>query len=183
MTIKEVISNSIDIVVGFFKKLRLLDVSKYIEKKGQFSYLSWAWAVDTLLQHDESSTWAYSDPLTLPDGSMMVFCTVKAFGKEMTAQLPVLDFKNQAIKNPNTMQLNTAMQRCLAKAIALYGIGLYIYQGEDLPEGDVLERITNIFNEQGIDEARKYFNTLDGADRKLVTPFIKKIKEEKDGTA
>ena len=65
MTIKEVISNSIDIVVGFFKKLRLLDVSKYVEKKGQFSYLSWAWAVDTLLQHDESSTWAYSDPLTL----------------------------------------------------------------------------------------------------------------------
>ena len=105
---------------------------------------------------------------------MMVFCTVKAFGKEMTAQLPVLDFKNQAIKNPNTMQLNTAMQRCLAKAIALYGIGLYIYQGEDLPEGDVLERITNIFNEQGIDEARKYFNTLDGADRKLVTPLLRK---------
>ena len=166
-----------------YQELRKIDVSKHIEKKGQFSYLSWAYAVDTLLQYDESSVWAYSDPLTLPDGSMMVFCTVKAFGKEMTAQLPVLDFKNQAIKNPNTMQLNTAMQRCLAKAIALFGISLHLYYGEDLPEGDVLERITNIFNEQGIDEARKYFNTLDGADRKLVTPFIKKVKEEKNGTA
>jgi len=45
----------------------------------------------------------------------------------------------------------------------------------------VLERIENVFKEQGIEEARKYFNTLDGADRKLVTPFIKKIKDEKDG--
>ena len=62
------------------------------KKKGRFSYLSWSWAVDTLIQHCESSEWTYADPLTLPDGSMMVFCTVKAFGKEMTAQLPVLDF-------------------------------------------------------------------------------------------
>jgi len=99
----------------------------------------------------------------------------------MTAQLPVLNFRNQAIKNPNAMEVNTAMQRCLAKAIALHGLGLFIFQGEDLPEGDVLERIENVFKEQGIEEARKYFNTLDGADRKLVTPFIKKIKDEKDG--
>ena len=97
----------------------------------------------------------------------------------MTSQLPVLDFKNQAIKNPNAMHLNTAMQRCLAKAIALHGLGLYIFQGEDLPEGDVLERITNIFNEQGIDEARKYFNTLSGGDRKLCSPFIEKVRESK----
>ena len=60
-------------------------------------------------------------PINMTDGSMMVFCTVHAFGKDMTAQLPVLDFKNQAIKNPNPMHLNTAMQRCLAKAIALHG--------------------------------------------------------------
>ena len=160
-----------------FKELRVLDVSKHTEKKGKFTYLSWAWAVDTLLQHDESATWGYADPITLPDGSMMVFCTVQAFGKNVTAQLPVIDFKNQAIKNPNTMQLNTAMQRCLAKAISLHGIGLYIYQGEDLPEGDVLERIENIHKEQGINKARQYFNGLDEADRKLCTPFIQKLQE------
>ena len=162
-----------------YAELRKLDVSKYTEKKGKFTYLSWAWAVDTLLQHCESAEWGYAEPLTLPDGSMMVFCTVKAFGKEMTAQLPVLDFKNQAIKNPNTMQLNTAMQRCLAKAISLHGIGLYIYQGEDLPEGDVLERIENINKEQGINKARQYFNGLDEADRKLCSPFIQKLQETK----
>ena len=166
-----------------YQELRLLDVSKHIEKKGKFSYISWSVAADYLLQEDPQAYWNYAEPMIMGDGSMMVFCTVHAFGKSMTAQLPVLDFKNQAIKNPNAMHLNTAMQRCLAKAIALQGIGMYIYKNEDLPEGDVLERITNIFNEQGIDEARKYFNTLDGADRKLVTPFIKKVKEEKDGTA
>ena len=162
-----------------FQELRKIDVSKHTEKKGKFTYLSWAWAVDTLLQHDESATWGYADPITLPDGSMMVFCTVQAFGKNVTAQLPVIDFKNQAIKNPNTMQLNTAMQRCLAKAISLHGIGLYIYQGEDLPEGDVLERIENIHKEQGINKARQYFNGLDEADRKLCTPFIQKLQETK----
>ena len=162
-----------------YADLRKLDVSKHTEKKGKFTYLSWAWAVDTLLQHCESATWTYAEPITLPDGSMMVFCTVQAFNKEMTAQLPVLDFKNQAIKNPNAMQLNTAMQRCLAKAISLHGIGLYIYQGEDLPEADVLEKITNIYNDKGRDKARKYFNTLDDNEAKLCSPFIEKFKENK----
>jgi hypothetical protein len=162
-----------------FQELRKIDVSKHTEKKGKFTYLSWAWAVDTLLQHDESATWGYADPMTLPDGSMMVFCTVQAFGKNVTAQLPVIDFKNQAIKNPNAMQLNTAMQRCLAKAISLHGIGLYIYQGEDLPEGDVLERIENIYKEQGINSARQYFNGLSEADRKLCLPFIQKVQGSK----
>jgi hypothetical protein len=160
-----------------YAELRKIDVSKYTEKKGKFTYLSWAWAVDTLLQHDELATWEYREPYKLPDGSIMVFCIVRAFGKEMTSQLPVIDFKNQAIKNPNAMQLNTAMQRCLAKAISLHGIGLYIYQGEDLPEGDVLERIENIYKEQGVATARQYFNGLNEADRKLCMPFIETIKK------
>ena len=45
----------------------------------------------------------------------------------------VIDFRNRAILNPNAYEVNTAMQRCLAKAISLHGIGLYIYAGEDLP--------------------------------------------------
>jgi hypothetical protein len=69
----------------------------------------------------------------------MVFCTVEAFGKKMTAQLPCLDFRNKAITNPDAMSVNTAMQRCLAKAIALHGLGLYIYTGEDLPQEDVVQ--------------------------------------------
>ena len=70
----------------------------------------------------------------------MVFCTVKAFGKEMTSQLPVMDYRNKAIANPDAMSVNTAMQRCLAKAIALHGLGLYIYTGEDIPQEDVVKK-------------------------------------------
>jgi hypothetical protein len=57
----------------------------------------------------------------------------------MTAQLPVMDYRNKAIPNPDAFAVNTAMQRCLAKAIALHGLGLYIYAGEDLPDEDKVQ--------------------------------------------
>jgi len=116
-----------------YEKLRQIDVSGYIEKKGNLSYLSWSHAADTLLQHDPQATWEYKEPVSFGD-TLMVFCAVTAFGKTMTAQLPVMDHRNKAIANPDSFQVNVAMQRCLAKAIALHGIGLYIYNGEDLPE-------------------------------------------------
>ena len=115
-----------------YKDLRQINVSQHIEKKNGLSYLSWSWALDQLLQLDDSATWEYLEPRRFGE-SMMVFCKVTAFGKSRTAQLPVMDFRNQAIPNPNAYQVNTAMQRCLAKAISLHGIGLYIYAGEDLP--------------------------------------------------
>lgn len=115
-----------------YKELRQINVSQHIEKKNGLSYLSWSWALDQLLQLDDNATWEYLEPKRFGE-SMMVFCKVKAFGKSRTAQLPVMDFRNQAISNPNAYQVNTAMQRCLAKAISLHGIGLYIYAGEDLP--------------------------------------------------
>ena len=115
-----------------YSELAKIDVGAHIEKKNSLSYLSWAWAVDQLLRHDPSATWEYREPTSFGD-TLMVFCTVHAFGKSMTAQLPVMDHRNKAIPNPDAMAVNTAMQRCLAKAIALHGIGLYIYAGEDLP--------------------------------------------------
>ncbi len=52
---------------------------------------------------------------------------------------PVLDHRNAPIENPNSFQINTSIQRCLAKAIALHGLGLYIFAGEDLPEADPID--------------------------------------------
>ena len=115
-----------------FKELRQINVGQHIEKKNGLSYLSWSWALDQLLQLDDAATWEYLDPKRFGD-TLMVFCRVTAFGKSRTAQLPVMNFRNQAISNPNAYDVNTAMQRCLAKAISLHGIGLYIYAGEDLP--------------------------------------------------
>jgi len=119
--------------VTTFNDLRSINVNDHTEKKGNLTYLSWAWAVDTLLQRDPTATWEYKEPKQFGD-TLMVFCTVTAFSKSMTAQLPVLDYKNKAVINPDAMAVNTAMQRCLAKAIALHGIGLYIYAGEDVPQ-------------------------------------------------
>ena len=118
-----------------FLELRKINVNEHTDRKGKFTYLSWAWAVDQLLQLDPSATWDYKDPVYFAE-TLMVFCSVTAFGKTMTAQLPVLNHQNKAIQNPNAMDVNTAMQRCLAKAIALHGIGLYIYAGEDVPDED-----------------------------------------------
>ena len=48
--------------------------------------------------------------------------------------LAVMDFKNKAVPNPNAMDINNSRMRCLVKNIAMFGLGLYIYAGEDLPE-------------------------------------------------
>lgn len=117
-----------------YMRLASINVNEHTEKKANLTYLSWAWAVDQLLRVDPDATWVYGEPVKFGD-TMMVFCTVRAFNKPMTAQLPVMDHRNKAIPNPDAFQVNTAMQRCLAKAIALHGLGLYIYAGEDLPEG------------------------------------------------
>jgi hypothetical protein len=125
---------------SIYEQLASINVNDHIEKKNGLSYLSWAWAVDQLLRKDAQATWSYTHdtehgnrPYIQVGETAMVFCTVKAFGIERTAQLPVMDYKNKAITNPDAFAVNTAMQRALAKAIALHGIGLYIYAGEDIP--------------------------------------------------
>jgi hypothetical protein len=121
-----------------YTELRKINVNDYIERKNGLAYLSWSWAVDQLLQLDEGASWEYAEPRLFGE-TMMVFCTVNAFGKSRTAQLPVMDFRNKAIHNPDAFSVNTAMQRCLAKAISLHGLGMYIYAGEDLPMVEMKE--------------------------------------------
>jgi hypothetical protein len=124
-----------------YKELRQIDVSKYTEKKNGLTYLSWAWAVDQLLLADPKAHWFYPEYQRWGNGTVMVFCTVVANDIARTAQLPVMDYRNKAISEPDAFAINTAMQRCLAKAIALHGLGLYIYNGEDVPP-DLQEDIT-----------------------------------------
>lgn len=148
-----------------FIELRKIDVSEHIEKKNNLSYLSWAYAVDELLQADPAAVWFYTFfdyvegrvPYCRIGETCMVFCAVTAFGKTMTAQLPVMDHRNKAIQNPDAFAVNTAMQRCLAKAISLHGIGLYIYAGEDLPEQEKPEPVS----EETIVSVLAHIDTLD----------------------
>lgn len=118
-----------------FKELSEINVNKHIEKKGNLSYLSWAWAVDYLLREDPTATWGFHEPTYFGE-TVMVSCTVKAMGKEMYMHLPVMDNKNNAVRNPDSRKISDAMMRCLAKCIATFGIGLYVYAGEDVPHID-----------------------------------------------
>jgi hypothetical protein len=151
-----------------FATLAKINVNDKVEKKNNLSYLSWAWACDQLLRADPAATWDYREPVRWND-TVMVFCTVTAFGKAMTAQLPVMDHRNKAIPNPDAFQVNTAMQRALAKAIALHGLGLYIYAGEDLPleESDDAEwaeglamQVRSLMSKQDIKGAAEVLNML-----------------------
>ena len=124
-----------------YEDLAKVNVNEHIEKKNNLSYLSWAWALDYMIRLDENAEWEYREwdgrPfLVLPDSTCMVACSVTFGGRKRTATLPVMDHRNKAIQNPDAFQINTAMQRAFVKAIALHGLGLYIYAGEDLPEGE-----------------------------------------------
>lgn len=157
-----------------FATLRNVNVNEYIEKKNNLSYLSWAFAVDQLLQRDPSATWEYRfgvDPQTQSQvpyicigATAMVFCTVRAFGVERTAQLPVMNHRNQPIPDPDAFQVNTAMQRALAKAIALHGLGLYIYAGEDIPPEEEKPEVKPIASVEQITKAKKTLSDAKSVD-------------------
>lgn len=126
-------------------KLLSLDVKDYVEKKNGLTYLSWAHAWAEALKADPAATFTVdtfqrADATTVPymdiNGTAMVWVRVTIFGKEMTCFLPVMDHRNKPITNPDAFQVNTAIMRCMTKALALHGLGLHIYAGEDLPMGD-----------------------------------------------
>lgn len=127
-----------------------INVNSHIEKKNNLSYLSWAWAWSKVLEMDPQANFNvrtfpngngnYS-PLMDLGGSYMVWVEVIIFGKEVTAFLPVLDYRNKPISNPSSFDVNTSIMRCLTKGIALHGLGLYIYAGEDLPMDEKEEEV------------------------------------------
>ena len=121
-------------------KLLSTNVNNHTEKKNNLTYLSWAWAWAEALKADEEAVYKvemFGDKCYMDiNGTAMVFVTVTMFRKSVTCQLPVMDFRNKAILNPDAFAVNTAIMRCMTKALALHGLGLYIYSGDDLPEGD-----------------------------------------------
>ena len=114
------------------------NVNEHVEKKNGLSYLSWAWAWAEALKADPKASYKiemFGDKCFMDiNGTAMVFVTVTMFDKPMTCQLPVMDYRNKAILNPDAFAVNTAIMRCMTKALALHGLGLYLYSGEDVPE-------------------------------------------------
>lgn len=122
--------------------LSRIDVKDKIEKKNGLSYLSWAWAWGVLKEHYPYAWFRKHEghggfPYFMDQqGYAFVRVTVgldRTGDHEVTESLPVLDHRNKPIQGPNAFEVNNALQRCLAKAIAYHGLGHYIYAGEDLP--------------------------------------------------
>jgi len=116
------------------------NVNDHTEKKANLTYLSWAWAWAEAIKADPKATFKvemFDDKCFMDiNGTAMVWVTVTMFDKPMTCQLPVMDHRNKAIQNPDAFQVNTSIMRCMTKALSLHGLGLYIYAGEDLPQGE-----------------------------------------------
>jgi len=113
--------------------LSAINVNEWIEKKGQFSYLSWTQAWAAVKGHYPEATYHLWEDTVYPDGTREVRMEVTIENLKHIMWLPVLDFKNNPIANPNAFDINTTRMRCLVKCLAMHGLGHYIYAGESIP--------------------------------------------------
>lgn len=134
--------------MSIFKQLSEINVNDHVEQKGRFKYLSWTWAVSELRKASPTATWEVIKfnglPFCKTETGYFVEVAVTVDGITLSQIHPVLDNNNKTIPVPSAFQINTSIQRCLVKAIALHGLGLYIYAGEDLP--DVEPEKTNVLS-------------------------------------
>lgn len=139
-----------------FAKLSKVNVNEFIEKKGNLTYLSWASAWRIMMeQFPNFTTKVYEQDSGLiywTDGkTAWVKVGVTVEGVEMIEYLPVMDNRHNSVplEKINSTDVNTAIQRALTKAMARHGLGLYIYEGEDIPE---VERVDLV--EQAVAEMK-----------------------------
>lgn len=122
-----------------WNNLASVDCSGKIDKKGNLSYLSWAWAWAELMKLYPNACYSFSAPVAFDDGSMEVWCTVTIGDCSRQMWLPVMDHRNNSIIRPSSRQISDTRMRCLTKCLAMFGLGHYIYAGEDLPDPEVLQ--------------------------------------------
>ena len=128
---------------NIWKTLSAVDCNDKTEKKGNLTYLSWAWAWGIVQDHFPDSEYRFAqfdhpsglttDAMYYPDGTASVHVTVTIEGIDRRMWLPVMDYKNKAIDSPSSRDISDAKMRCLTKCLAMFGLGHYIYAGEDIP--------------------------------------------------
>lgn len=157
--------------MSVFETLNKINVSEHIEKKKDLSYLSWAWAWAAVKKVYPDATYEIERfENNLPyvfdeETGYMVFTKVTIDGITHEMWLPVMDANNKAMKSqPYTydtkmvkgivvekasmFEINKTIMRCLTKNLAMFGLGLYIYAGEDLPEDATTIKISTEVKEQ-----------------------------------
>ena len=149
-------------MTNYFQSLSQINVNDKTEKKGNLTYLSWAWAWGevkklfpeaTYTIYEAANGWNYHT-----DGrTCWVKTGVTVNGIEHIEYLPVMDNKNNSISadKVTSFDVNKAIQRSLTKAVARHGLGLYIYAGEDLPEVDKEED-----DRRKAEEAKQYESVI-----------------------
>ncbi len=124
-----------------------VNANEYKEKRGSFDYLSWSDAWCLLMEHYPDATyefksWEYEnknglrhwrDICLYPDMTASVECSITIEGTTRSMWLPIMDYRNQPIVKPSSTDINKSKMRCLVKCIAMFGLGIYIFAGEDLP--------------------------------------------------
>ena len=125
--------------MGKFEEIYAINVNDKTEKKGNLTYLSWAYAWAEFKKVYPDAKYKVNEF----DGAFcsgnekmgyMVQTQVTAGGQCYEMWLPVMDNRNNAILQPKMTEINKAIMRCLTKNLAMFGLGLYIYAGEDLPK-------------------------------------------------
>lgn len=118
-----------------WSELSKIDVSKHVERKGNLDYLSWAYAYSTLSTYYPNNSYSFSEH-RYDDGTAMVECVLTIQHEEQMAMrtmwLPVMDYRNKPIANPDAFAINTTRMRCLVKTMAMFGLGIGIYGGTEL---------------------------------------------------
>lgn len=138
-----------------FSKLRSLNVNDKVEKKDNMSYLPWATAWDIFVSHYPNATYEVIKnhsglPYFYDHSGAMVYTKITVDGLTHEMWLPVMDSKNKPMKSEpykyitktgektvdayTMFDINKTIMRCLVKNMAMFGLGLYLYKGEDLPE-------------------------------------------------
>lgn len=146
-----------------------INVNEHTEKKGNLTYLSWAWAWAEVLKIDPAATWVVhtygpqgsEQPCMWIGETAMVHTSVTVKGLRRECMLPVMDHKNNAVKQPDARKISDAIMRCMTKAISMHGLGLYIYAGEDLPEVDDSTLEDKLKASIEVAKAKKRQNELD----------------------
>lgn len=128
---------------NYFELLNSINVSDKTEKKNKLTYLSWAWAWGEVKKIFPNANYKIYETETgvnyWNDGRTAWVKTGVTINEiEHIEYLPIMDYKNKSIfvESITSFDVNKAIQRSLTKAVARHGLGLYIYAGEDLPEGE-----------------------------------------------
>lgn len=140
-----------------FKTLNNVDVKPLTKKKGNFDYLSWSNAVREASKLYPEMTWEFTKWESLPylktEVGYFVECSVTINGLVKTQMMAVLDFKNQTAMSPKANDINKSQMRALTKAIALHGLGIDLWAGEDINgeyEGDGSKKIEVLIDENQV---------------------------------